>query len=40
MGRLTNEQLHSEIKIVKTECAKAVAKYLTLRYGLFVGISA
>ena len=29
-----------EIKIVKTECAKAVAKYLTLRYGLFVGISA
>lgn len=29
-----------EVKTVKTECAKAVAKHLALRYGLFVGISA
>ena len=30
----------NEIKTVHTECAKKVAKYLTLKYGLFVGISA
>ena len=30
----------SKVKTVKTECAKAVAKYLAQRYGLFVGISA
>jgi len=29
-----------DIKTVKTDCAKAVARYLALRYGLFVGISA
>jgi cysteine synthase A len=29
-----------EVKTVKTNCAKAIAKYLALRYGLFVGISA
>ena len=29
-----------EVKTVKTGCAKAVAKHLALRYGLFVGISA
>ena len=29
-----------EIKTVKTICAKTVAKYLTLKKGLFVGISA
>ena len=28
------------IKVIKTECAKAVAKHLAKRYGLFVGISA
>ena len=30
----------TEVKTVKTNCAKAVAKHLALRYGLFVGISA
>jgi cysteine synthase A len=30
----------SKVKTVKTECAKAVARHLALRYGLFVGISA
>ena len=29
-----------DIKTVKTECAKTIAKHLALRYGLFVGISA
>tara|TARA_R100001509_G_scaffold10201_1_gene5478 strand:- start:222 stop:1100 length:879 start_codon:yes stop_codon:yes gene_type:complete len=29
-----------EVKTVKTNCAKAVAKHLAIRYGLFVGISA
>ena len=29
-----------EIKIVHTNCAKKISKYLTLKYGLFVGISA
>jgi cysteine synthase A len=29
-----------DIKMVKTECAKNIARYLTQRYGLFVGISA
>ena len=29
-----------DIKIVHTECAKKIARYLALRYGLFVGISA
>jgi cysteine synthase A len=29
-----------EIKTVKTDCAKEMAKHLALRYGLFVGISA
>ena len=29
-----------EIKIVKTECAKTIARHLAARYGLFVGISA
>jgi cysteine synthase A len=29
-----------EIRTVKTECAKTIAKYLALKYGLFVGISA
>lgn len=29
-----------EIKTVHTECAKKIARYLALRYGLFVGISA
>ena len=28
-----------DIKTVKTECAKTIAKYLALKYGLFVGIS-
>ena len=28
-----------EIKTVHTECAKKIAKYLAVRYGLFVGIS-
>ena len=30
----------NDIKIVKTDCAKAVARHLAVRYGLFVGISA
>ena len=29
-----------DIKTVKTECAKTIARHLALRYGLFVGISA
>ena len=29
-----------EIRTVKTECAKTIAKHLARRYGLFVGISA
>tara|TARA_Y100000592_G_scaffold46214_1_gene73356 strand:+ start:4300 stop:5178 length:879 start_codon:yes stop_codon:yes gene_type:complete len=29
-----------EVRTVKTNCAKAVAKHLAIRYGLFVGISA
>ena len=29
----------SAVKTVKTNCAKAVARHLALRYGLFVGIS-
>ena len=29
-----------EIKIVKTKCAKTIARYLASKYGLFVGISA
>ena len=29
-----------EIKTVHTNCAKKIAKYLALKYGLFVGISA
>ena len=29
-----------DIKTVKTECAKTIAKHLAIRYGLFVGISA
>ena len=29
-----------EVRTVKTECAKTIAKHLALRYGLFVGISA
>ena len=29
-----------EVKTVKTQCAKEIAKHLALRYGLFVGISA
>ena len=29
-----------DIKSVKTECAKTIARHLALRYGLFVGISA
>ena len=29
-----------DIKTVHTECAKTIAKYLALKYGLFVGISA
>ena len=30
----------TDIKTVKTECAKVVARHLAMRYGLFVGISA
>jgi cysteine synthase A len=30
----------NDIRTVHTECAKKVAKYLALKYGLFVGISA
>ena len=29
-----------EVRTVKTECAKTIAKHLALKYGLFVGISA
>ncbi len=29
-----------EVRTVKTECAKIIARHLALRYGLFVGISA
>tara|TARA_Y100001972_G_C7595391_1_gene298433 strand:- start:425 stop:1054 length:630 start_codon:yes stop_codon:yes gene_type:complete len=29
-----------EVRTVKTECAKTIARHLALRYGLFVGISA
>ena len=29
-----------EIKTVHTNCAKKIARYLALKYGLFVGISA
>jgi len=29
-----------EVRTVKTECAKAIARHLALKYGLFVGISA
>ena len=29
-----------EIKTVKTKCAKTISKYMTSKYGLFVGISA
>jgi cysteine synthase A len=29
----------SQVRTVKTECAKAVARHLAMRYGLFVGIS-
>ena len=37
---LVNLDFVDEIKTVHTECAKKVARYLALRYGLFVGISA
>ena len=29
-----------EVRTVKTECAKTIARHLALNYGLFVGISA
>ena len=34
------DNLVDDIKTVHTECAKTIAKYLALKYGLFVGISA
>jgi cysteine synthase A len=37
---LVNLDFVDEIKTVKTKCAKTIAKYMTSKYGLFVGISA
>ena len=37
---LVNLDFVDEIKTVKTKCAKTIAKYMTIKYGLFVGISA
>ena len=37
---LVNLNFIDDIKIIKTDCAKIIAKYLALKYGLFVGISA
>jgi cysteine synthase A len=37
---LVNLDFVDEIKTVHTECAKKISRYLALRYGLFVGISA
>lgn len=37
---LVNLDFIDNIKTVKTECAKTIARHLAVRYGLFVGISA
>ena len=37
---LVNLDFIDDIKVIKTDCAKIIAKYLALKKGLFVGISA